>query len=38
LLATLYEYFGISPETAFTSSAGRPTRILPDGQPIPELI
>jgi Protein of unknown function (DUF1501) len=38
LLATLYDYFGISPETAFISSAGRPTRILPDGQPISELI
>ncbi|HEX4070798.1 MAG TPA: DUF1501 domain-containing protein, partial [Planctomycetaceae bacterium] len=38
LLATLYEYFGINRDTAFTSSAGRPTRILPDGDPISELI
>jgi hypothetical protein len=38
LLATLYEYFGIPRDTAFTSSAGRPTRILPDGEPISELI
>lgn len=37
LLATLYAYFGISPETAFTSSKGRPTRILPDGAVIDEL-
>jgi hypothetical protein len=38
LLATLYRYFGIPLETAFTSSAGRPTPILPDGRPIAELI
>jgi len=38
LLATLYAYFGISPETTFTSSKGRPTRILPDGKAIAELI
>jgi hypothetical protein len=38
LLATLYEYFGISRDTAFTSSAGRPTQILPDGEAISELI
>jgi len=38
LLATLYHYFGIPLETSFVSSAGRPTRILPDGEPIAELI
>jgi hypothetical protein len=37
LLATLYAYFGIPRETAFTSSAGRPTPIIPDGEPISEL-
>ncbi len=37
LLATLYAYFGIPRQTAFTSSAGRPTPILPDGEPISEL-
>jgi len=38
LLATLYAYFGIPRQTAFTSSAGRPTPILPDGEPISELV
>jgi hypothetical protein len=38
LLATLYAYFGISAETTFTSSKGRPTRILPEGDAITELI
>ena len=38
LLATLYHYFGIPLETSFLSSAGRPTRILPDGEPIAELV
>jgi hypothetical protein len=38
LLATLYAYFGISSGTTFTSNKGRPTRILPDGNPIGELI
>ena len=38
LLATLYSYLGIPLETAFLSSAGRPTRILPDGAAISELL
>jgi hypothetical protein len=38
LLATLYAYFGISPEITFSSGKGRPTRILPDGKAIAELI
>ena len=38
LLATLYTYFGIPTETAFTSNRGRPTRILSDGKVIDELI
>ena len=38
LLATLYTHFGIPLETSFTSNAGRPTPILPDGEPISELL
>jgi uncharacterized protein (DUF1501 family) len=38
LLATLYSYFGIPCETSFLSAAGRPTPILPDGQPIAEFV
>jgi Protein of unknown function (DUF1501) len=37
LLATLYAFFGIPLDTSFTSNAGRPIRILPDGEPIREL-
>lgn len=38
LLATLYQYFGVPLDTHFQDHAGRPTPILPHGQPIGELI
>jgi len=38
VLATWYKYLGIPLDTQFTDHAGRPTPILPTGQPIGELI
>jgi hypothetical protein len=37
LLATWYSYLGISPETTFEDSTGRPLPLVPDGRPIREL-
>ncbi|MGE0760937.1 MAG: DUF1501 domain-containing protein, partial [Pirellulaceae bacterium] len=38
LLATLYAYLGVPLTTHFPDRFGRPTAILPHGQPIDELI
>lgn len=38
VLATLYHHFGIDHHRQFTNSAGRPVGILPEGEPIPELV
>ncbi len=38
LLATLYARFGIDPKHAFLDQSGRPTTILPQGEPIRELL
>ena len=38
LLATLYHRFGIDPSRTFTDRSGRPLAILPQGEPIRELI
>jgi hypothetical protein len=38
LLATLYSYFGVPLKTHFDDRFGRPTAILPHGEPISELI
>jgi uncharacterized protein (DUF1501 family) len=38
VLATWYKYLGIDPRTTFADHAGRPIPLLPQGEPIPELI
>ena len=38
LLATLYARFGIDPKHAFLDQSGRPMTILPQGEPIRELL
>jgi uncharacterized protein (DUF1501 family) len=38
LLATIYRHLGIDPRVEFRDFAGRPVPILPDGEPIRELI
>ncbi len=38
LLATLYHRFGIDTKQTFTDRAGRPLQILPEGEPIAELL
>lgn len=38
LLATLYARFGIDPKHAFLDQSGRPITILPEGEPIRELL
>jgi hypothetical protein len=38
LQATLYRYLGIPLDTRFTDHTGRPIALLPDGQPIQELL
>ena len=38
LLATVYRFLGIDTHHAFTDHTGRPTRILPHGEPIRELL
>jgi hypothetical protein len=38
LLATLYDRFGIDTKQTFSDRAGRPLPILPEGEPIAELL
>lgn len=38
LLATLYHVLGIDPKLQFLNTSGRPIPILPDGEPIAELV
>lgn len=38
LWATMYQHLGIDPEHTFPDHSGRPMSILPDGEPIRELI
>ena len=38
LLATVYRHLGVDPQQQFTNFAGRPIPILPDGQPIKQLL
>ncbi len=38
LWATVYRHLGIDPEISFPDHSGRPLPVLPDGQPIRELI
>jgi len=38
LWATVYRHLGIDPHIAFPDHAGRPMPILPDGEPIRELL
>jgi uncharacterized protein (DUF1501 family) len=38
LLATMYRHLGIDPRHEFKDFSGRPLSILPDGEPIAELI
>ena len=38
VLATIYHVLGIDTDDTFVDHAGRPTRVLPNGQAIPELI
>jgi hypothetical protein len=38
LWATMYRHLGIDVEASFPDRAGRPMPILPDGQPIAELL
>jgi hypothetical protein len=38
LLATVYRHLGIDTHQAFHDNSGRPVRILPDGEPISELL
>lgn len=38
LLATMYAHLGIDPAQTLVDLAGRPTRILESGRPIPELV
>ena len=37
-LATVYQFLGINPRLEFTDASGRPIAILPNGEPIRELI
>jgi hypothetical protein len=37
-MATVYQVLGIDRETHFSNAAGRPTPIVTDGRPIPELV
>lgn len=37
LLATIYDRFGIDPNHEFHDNLGRPLKVLPQGEPIPEL-
>ena len=38
VLATLYASLGIDPKTSFTDNVGRPLDLIPDQDPIPQLI
>lgn len=38
VLATLYHALGIDPKTSFTDNVGRPLELIPDQDPIPQLI
>jgi hypothetical protein len=38
LLATVYQFLGIDTQREYLDHTGRPLAILPDGQPIPELV
>ncbi len=38
LLATLYRYLGVPPDTTFTDPTGRPVPVLPGGTPLRELV
>ena len=38
LLATIYDRFGIDPSNTLPDRSGRPIPILPEGEPIRELL
>ena len=38
VLATVYRHLGLDPEGYTVNNAGRPIPVLPDGEPIAELI
>ena len=38
ILATMYHLKGIAPETAIPDRLGKPTRLVENGEPIPELL
>jgi ferric-dicitrate binding protein FerR (iron transport regulator) len=38
LLMTLYRHLGVDTEAQYTDGSGRPITVLPDGQPIEELM
>jgi uncharacterized protein (DUF1501 family) len=38
VLATMYHVLGINPQTMLTDKVGRPIPVLPEGEPIPELV